>query len=147
MECLLVMKEACAYAVSPGQLCSKAGCCATKRALPLYIRTGTLSQNINPAQSPGSLVPVFEIPVTEIQRACYTLACSTGRHAWPAQPRLAVRGPREPQRATLPRSSPPPSLLFLARKLTNNLWWRLAVIKQHIAISSPFTPHESFFHL
>lgn len=48
------MKEAGAYAVSPGQLCSKAGVLCTKTVLPYYTYTGFLPQNINLTESPGS---------------------------------------------------------------------------------------------
>ena len=83
------MKETCAYAASPGQPCSKAGCCATETALPSLITY--LSQNLTSAQSPGSSVPVFEVLVAEIQGARYTLARGAGRDARLRQPLLALR--------------------------------------------------------
>lgn len=60
MERLLVRKRLVLVLYLQGNSAAKRGGVPLKQLFPL-------SENINPAQSPGSLVPVFEAHLTEIQ--------------------------------------------------------------------------------
>lgn len=135
MKCLLVMKEVCAYTASPGQPCSKAECCATKQ-LFFRIYIWTLCLKISAPLSSWVLWSLCLKP-TQLKSEDRVTPWDTGRRDMGLEgpPRSALLGPA------------PTSSLFLVREPTNNLGWCLAVIKQNIAISLPFAPHESFFHL